>query len=220
MTESETENPRSARVGGDRRGSDRRRVERRAPLPVWRRPWALVGYGVLGALVLVILTRSLGSDEEDRTPMEVTRTVSPPPVAGGTPASASAPVLDAYTIAEFEGLVARGQEAEGQRVRTVLFCAATQSIALMSVDEVNRSIAELADSERRVPGAECKWSTDRNAPDFLLLIPPELTSAFAEAPEVRRGFVDRRRVVAEVEWLGRPDALALRTAGVLRRIGS
>lgn len=219
MTEAETENPRAARNGGDRRSGDRRREERRAPVPPWRRPWALVGYGVLGALALVIVTRSLGSDERRSEPVEVTRTVSPPPVAGGTPASASAPVLDAYTIAEFEGLVARGQEAEGQRVRTVLFCSPTQSMALMGVDEMNRSIAELADSERRVPGAECKWGTDRNAPDFLLLIPPDLTSAFAEAPEVRRGFVDRRRVVAEVEWLGRPDALALRTAGVLRRVG-
>lgn len=219
MTESDTEKPRAARGGGDRRGGDRRRVERRAPPPPWRRPWALVGYGVLGALALVMLTRALGSDDGDRRPVEVTRTVSPPPIAPGTPAGASAPVVDAYTIADFEGLIARGQDAEGQRVRAVLFCDATQSIALMSVDEMNRSIGELADSERRVPGAECKWGEDRTAPDFLLLIPPELTSAFAAAPVVRVGFVDRRRVVAEVEWLGRPDALALRTAGVLRRIG-
>lgn len=220
MTESDTEKPRAPRGGGDRRAGDRRRVERRAPPPPWRRPWALVGYGVLGALALVMLTRALGSDDESQAPVEVTRTVSPPPVAAGTPVGASAPVVDAHTIAAFEGLIARGQAAEGQRVRTVLFCDATRSIALMSVDEVNRSIANLADRERRVPGAECKWGQDRNAPDFLLLIPPEMTSTFAAAPVVRVGFVDRRRVAAEVEWLGRPDALALRTAGVLRRIGN
>jgi hypothetical protein len=29
--------------------------------------------------------------------------------------------------------------------------------------------------------------------------------------------VRRRRVVADIEWIGRSEALALRTAGVLRR---
>lgn len=220
MTESETENRDAPGSRGDRRGTDRRRQDRRSPVPPWRRPWAFVGYGVAAALVIVLLLRGLGSDDGAAAPMEVTRTTAPPAIADGTPAAAGAPVIDAHTVGDFERLIAQGSDAAGQRVRTVLFCGPTRSIALRRVDGVSRSIAELADSSRRVPGAECSWGADSNAPDFLLLVPSGQAQRFASMPEVRRGFVDRRRVVAEVEWLGRQDALALRTAGVLRRLGS
>ena len=39
---------------GDRRGPSRRRGDRRAPTPWWRRPWAYAGYGVIGALLLIL----------------------------------------------------------------------------------------------------------------------------------------------------------------------
>lgn len=203
--------------GGDRRGGDRRSDDRRSPPPPWRRPWAFVGYGVAAALLLVMFMRSLDGDAEPGPPLDVSTTLAPPRVAGTAPPAASAPVVDGPTVGDFERLLAEGEAAEGQRVRTVLFCAPTRVISLRDADEVTRSIAELADSRRRVAGAECKWSAADGAPDFLLLVPPELAERFAAMPVVRQGFISRRRVAAEVEWLGRPEALALRTAGVLRR---
>lgn len=220
MTEPETEKRGAPRGAGDRRGTERRRRDRRAPLPPWRRPWAFIAYGVVAALAAVLLLRGTGSDEGGAVPLEVTRTKAPPAIADGAPAAAASPVIDAHTVGDFERLVAQGSAAAGQRVRTVLFCGPTRSIALRSGDGVSRSIARLADASRRVPGAECAWGPESNAPDFLLLVPADMAERFASMPEVRRGFVDRRRVVAEVEWLGREDALALRTAGVLRRLGS
>lgn len=218
MTERETTGSEPTAAGGDRRGKERRRAERRNPPPPWRRPWAFVGYGVLAALAVVLLFSSMRSTPEVGDPLEVTTTMAPPRVSGDVPPASSAPVLDGYTVGEFERLLAEGEAAEGQRVRAVLFCEPTRVISLRDVDEVNRSVAALADARRRVPGAECKWSGDAGAPDFLLLVPPELAERFAAMPRVRQGFITRRRVGAEVEWLGRPESLALRTAGVLRRL--
>lgn len=218
MTEPERTAGESPRAGSDRRSDDRRRLERRTPPPPWRRPWAFVGYGVVAALAVVLIFRTVGSSPERGDPMEVSTTMAPPRMAGNAPPAAAAPVIDAYTVGEFERLLAEGEAVEGQRVRVVLFCESTRAIALMDVDEVNRSVVALADARRRVPGAECKWSGDAGAPDFLLLVPPDLAERFAETPRVRQGFITRRRVAAEVEWLGRPAALALRTAGVLRRL--
>ena len=67
-----------------------------------------------------------------------------------------------------------------------------------------------------MPGAECKWGTGVDAPDLLLLVPAHLAPAFAAAPEVQQSFVSRRSVRAELEWIGRSEALALRNVGVLR----
>lgn len=220
MTDSDIQQREAPRGSGDRRGKDRRRDDRRTPPPLWRRPWAYVGYGVVAALVLILLFSPDEQVAEPGTALEVSRTKAPPAVAEGQPAAAEAPVIDAHTVAAFEQLMAQGEAAVGQRVRTVLFCESTQGIALRGVDEVNRSVAVLADAARRVPGAECKWGSGVDAPNLLLLIPPDLAERFASMPEVRQGFVNRRRVAAEVEWLGRQDALALRTAGVLRRLES
>lgn len=206
--------------GGDRRSGDRRNDERRSPPPIWRRPWAFVGYGVVASLLLVLLMRSFRGSPEEGSALEVTTTMAPPRVAGGAPPAASDPVIEGFTIGEFEKLLAQGEAAEGQRVRTVLFCEPTRVISLRDADEVTRSVAELADARRRVAGAECKWSADEGAPDFLLLVPPDLAERFAGMPVVRQGFIRRRRVPAEVEWLGRPESLALRTAGVLRQLGN
>lgn len=217
MSESETRE-RGALRGGDRRGGDRRSDERRAPPPLWRRPWAFVTYGIVASLLVVLVMRSFRSTPEAGADLEVSTTLGPPRVADGAPPAAAAPMIDGYTVGDFERLLAEGEAAEGQRVRTVVFCEPTRVISLRDSDEVNRSVAELADARRRVPAAECKWSGDAAAPDFLLLVPPALAERFADSPVVRQGFVERRRVQAEVEWLGRPEALSLRTAAVLRRL--
>ena len=71
-----------------------------------------------------------------------------------------------------------------------------------------------------MPGAVCKWgpSGEVRREALLLLIPPALADEFAAAPEVTDNFVQRRRVVAEVEWVGRSETLALRTAAVFQRM--
>lgn len=211
-----------ARAAGDRRGADRRRVERRAPPPVWRRPWALVSYGVLGALAAVLLVSGLSGDDEEDLPDEVvTAPPAQPPTAEPSPQAAAAPPVEAFGAADFERLVIEGEAARGRRVRAQLYCDAPSPVALRpSAPRVESAVAELADAEGRVVGAACKWGArdDERRQDFLLLVPPALADEFAAAPVATDDFVRRRRILAEVEWVGRSDALALRTAGVLRRV--
>ncbi|HET7321845.1 MAG TPA: hypothetical protein VFI96_05060, partial [Longimicrobiaceae bacterium] len=131
--------------------------------------------------------------------------------------AAAAPPQDAYSAGDFERLLAEGPAAAGQRVRTTLYC---ESITLVNVvrepeTKVAPSLAALMDADGRVPAAECSWGASANAPDFLLLVPANLAERFAAAPVVTLGFVKRRKVNAEVQWLGRSEALALNTAGVL-----
>lgn len=210
------------RRGTDRRGGNRRQQDRRAPPPVWRRPWALVSYGVVGALALVLLVNGLrGGDDH---PVQGAVVNAPPVAPAPTPpsrAAAAAPVEDAYGAAGFEKLTIQGQAAVGRRVRTELFCDAPATVALNTqVTEVESAVAALRDAEGRVPGALCQWGSrgDARREDFLLLIPPALAADFAAAPVTTDDFVRRRRLVAEVEWIGPSQALALRTAGVLRRV--
>ncbi|HEV2131377.1 MAG TPA: hypothetical protein VGR27_09765 [Longimicrobiaceae bacterium] len=205
---------------GDRRKGDRRGVERRAPPPVWRRPWALVAYGVLGTLLLVLLVNRSGGETEEplrQAGTEIRTTPARTPVQARDPAAAAAPVQDARSAADFERLVAEGDAAVGQRIRVNLYCESIRTISLRSVEEMESGIAALADASNRVPGAECKWGerTDTSREDFLLLVPPDRAEVFANTPTVQDGFVRRKQVEAEVEWLGRSDALHLRTAGVL-----
>jgi hypothetical protein len=136
------------------------------------------------------------------------------------PVAANAPVEDAYGTGGFERLLAAGEAAVGQRVRTTLFCDQIRSVGLRSGDGVtaNRSIAESADAARRVPAAECRWGPEGSAAEILLIVPPALAERFASMPEVERAFVRRREVSAEVEWIGRSEALALRNVAVLRAI--
>ena len=94
--------------GGERRQNDRRRTDRRAPVPPWRRPWAYVGYGVGGALLLFIVL-SLETDAgEDQIAPEVRTTTAGPAVDSTRPAGAGAPVEDAYGAAGYERLLAEG----------------------------------------------------------------------------------------------------------------
>lgn len=205
---------------GDRRARDRRRSDRRTPAPLWRRPWAFVAYGVLGALIVVLAVR-LSGDPPVENGEEVGDVIAAPPTHDvdrtELPASA-APPLDARSPGAFAQLVAAGDEAVGQRVNTELYCNSITSLSLRTVPGMPTVVAELSDSGGRVPGAECKWGAATAAPDFLLLIPPSFADRFAAAPVVEEGFVRRRRLNVELEWLGRSEALALRNAGVLNEI--
>jgi hypothetical protein len=212
-------NRKGDRRGNDRRADDRRRSDRRNPPPPWRQPWAFVAYGVLAALVVFLLIPSGGADRAaEHQRAEVIDAPAVADVDRSTPAGADAPPVDAYGPADFERLLAEGDLAAGRRVNARLFCGGITAVALRSVPKVPGSVAALADSDGRVPAAECKWGAATAAPDFLLLVPAPLAERFAAAPEVEQGFVRRRRVDAEVEWVGRSDAMALRTTGVLREL--
>lgn len=209
---------RGDRRDADRRSGDRRRTDRRFPTPLWRRPWAYAAYGVAGALLLMLVFGVFGGDDERRETGEVVTVMAPPPVDPNAPAAAGAPVQDAYGVGDFERLLAEGESAVGQRVRTQVFCEPIAPVTLRDVDAVVRSVAELADTNRRVPAAPCRWGATESAPEFLLLVPPALAERMAMAPEVTQGFIRRRRLDVEVEWIGRSEALSLRNVAVLREI--
>ncbi|HEX5726687.1 MAG TPA: hypothetical protein VFX98_14525 [Longimicrobiaceae bacterium] len=202
----------------DRRAGDRRQLERRRPPPPWRRPWAFVAYGVVATLVGVLALRAMGDDEPDLPAGEITE--APPPAPAVVPAVRRDSVSEAaYTAADFERLMVEGPAAIGRRVRAELWCEAPDQVALSDVEQVEAQIAPLIDQARRtVPAAECKWGRrdDARREDFLLLIPPALAGQFATAPEASDDFIRRRRLLAEVEWLGRSPALATRTVGVFQ----
>lgn len=209
---------------GDRRGGDRRALERRAPPPLWRRPWALVSFGVLGALVVVGVLRALGGGD-DSAEMTGTLTPAPAPEVATAPAPQPPPAaaLDsAFGAQGMERLVIEGDEAHGKRVLTELFCEAPSPVALTPPPsgQVEAPVAALADAARRVPAADCKWGArdDQRREDFVLLVPTEMAEPFAAARVINDDFVQRRRLVAEVEWIGRSPSLALRTVGILRGV--
>jgi hypothetical protein len=205
---------------GDRRGNDRRRVERRAPAPPWRRPWALVSYGVLGALALVMLLNGFGDDDppaaRDEALVEKQSDEGTAVEAPNPQATASGPE-DAYGSAGFERLVVAGDAATGKIVRTELYCEAVQNFTVIGGHTAPRSVASLI-REGVVPAARCRWGnpSEPRREEFLLLVPPALATQFASTPVVQDNFVERRRVTAEVEWVGLSEALARRTAGVFR----
>ncbi|MBW3570245.1 MAG: hypothetical protein KY467_03990 [Gemmatimonadetes bacterium] len=222
MSQETDEGAQHAPRAGDRRGNERRRVERRAPPPPWRRPWALVAYGVVGTLALVLLLNGMGSDEpvapDDETLVERTSDGATE-VAPANPQATAAGPENAYGTAGFERLVVEGEAAVGKVVRTELFCAAPQSFTIVAGHRAPQSVASLI-QEGKVPAAVCKWgpSGEPRREDLLLLVPPERAEEFAAAPVVNDNFVERRRVVAEVEWVGRSETLALRTAAVFLRM--
>ena len=224
MSQQTEEGPQHPPRAGDRRGNDRRRVERRSPPPPWRKPWALVAYGVVGTLALVMLLGGLGGDDEpvaaqrdeqlEERPAEGTTQVAP-----ANPQVAAAGPEDAYGTAGFERLVVEGEAAIGKTVRTELFCAAPQNFTIVTGHRAPRSVAALIQGGQ-VPAAVCKWgpSGEPRREDLLLLVPPAQAEEFAAAPVVDDNFVERRRVVAEVEWVGRNETLALRTGAVFLRM--
>lgn len=220
MTEQESVTPSGDRAGDrrqqDRRSDERRRDDRRTPPPPWRKPAAYVAYGSVGALVLVLMLRSLGSD--DPQPIDAateTELLGEPPPEPAVDASGA---REAFTTGQYERLLTEGQNAVGQMVRTELYCGSVAPIATRDVQAAGGSLAALVDAEGRVAGAECRWGREGRTSDFLLIVPPGLAEEFARAPEVELNFVRRRVIQANVEWLGRSEPLALRTAGVLREI--
>jgi hypothetical protein len=204
--------------GGDRRTGERRRTERRAPLPLWRRPWALVAYRVLGTLLIVaVINRSRPAAETPALDREAT-----PDGTGGSgvpaPVSMAAPE-EARSPAHLERLLAEGEAARGRYLRVELYCSTLGQVSLRTAEYVEPAVSEVRDGSNRVPAAECKWGSrqgDEPRGDVLLIVPPELVTAFAAAPSVDDGFITRRRVEGVVEWLGRPESLALRYSVVLR----
>ena len=202
---------------GDRRGPERRRVDRRAPPPLWRRPWAYIAYGVAGAIILMLALRGGGRDEAAVSGGLQTTTALPAVDTSGLPA-ARAPVQPANSTGDYERLLAQGERVAGQRVHTVLYCGPMRSVSLIAGTSISPPIAKLADPRGQVPGAECKWGSGADAPDLFLLVPPRLAIEFAATREVEIGFMRRRRVPAEVEWIGRSEALALRIVGVLTAV--
>ncbi len=221
MNSSSGSNEEEARPrGGDRRRRDRRKSDRRAPVPPWRRPWAYVGYGVAAALVLVLLF-SLGDDDGNSMAATDVTDRTPPPAVDSTALGATgAAVIDAFGESDFAALLAEGEAAQGRRVRTLLYCRPIRQVTLRTGSEivVNASVAEQADAAGQVPAADCQWGGESSAPEVLLIVPPSLAGGFASTPEVELGFVRRREVSAEVEWIGRSVALALRNVVVLREI--
>lgn len=206
------------RYGGDRRAKDRRRNDRRtegrrAPPPPWRRPSAFVAYGVIAALILVF---ALGNfdDEEPEGVMEAAAPEAVDPLADRSPI-AGPPQAEAFTVAEFERLVAEGEAAVGRVVEAELYCGSISPISLREIESADPRLLAVADSEYRVPGAECRWSRESRSTDFLLVVPPQFAADVASAPEVELNFVNRRRIPANVIWLGRSGALSLRYAGIL-----
>ncbi|HEX6041544.1 hypothetical protein [Longimicrobium sp.] len=206
---------------GDRRGTDRRRVERRAPPPMWRRPWALVSYGVVGAFALVLLWNTATRRDEPQGARDEALVEKQPTtgtvVAADNPQATASGTEDAYGSAGFERLVVQGEGAVGKVVRTELYCEAPQNFTVIQGHTAPRSVASLI-QEGRVPAARCRWGapSEPRREEFLLIVPPDLVDEFSAAPVVQDNFVERRRVRAEVEWVGRSQTLALRTAGVFR----
>ena len=112
-----------------------------------------------------------------------------------------------------------GEAAVGKVVRAELFCEAPQDFTIIAGHTAPRSVASLI-LGGRVRGSACKWgpSGEPRREDLLLIVPPAQAQEFAAAPVVTDNFVERRRVVAEMEWVGRSETLALRTAAVFRRM--
>jgi hypothetical protein len=214
MADQTQEVPRERRRG-DRRAGGRRRTDGASG---WRVSKAQAAVAAVGVLVLVLLVRGLtGSDDEPEGQAVGSEldTTEPAPTAALARPSA---IREVYTVAEFEGLLAEGDAAVGQTIRTELYCGSISQVTVRSTQTVNPSIAQLAGTDGRVAAAECRWSRDSLSSELLLVVPPNLAEDFARAPEVEINFVTRRQVPAEIEWLGRSEELSLRNAAVLRLI--
>jgi hypothetical protein len=205
----------------DRRRRDRRKSDRRLPVPVWRKPWALVGYGVVGAFAVVGLFRLANGGGERRSNAPLVTTPAAP-VAESKPVQERRTVEAAYTTADFERLVIEGPAAVGKRVRAELFCEAPSRISVRRDIPVEAPIAPLVDAEGHAAAAECRWGRagDQRREDFVLIVPSALAARFSAAPVTTDDFVQRRHLFAEVEWVGRSQALDLRTGGVLRDVAA
>lgn len=219
MTDSQPEAPRGPRTG-ERRGTDRRKTDRRDPIPFWRKPIALVGYGVAGALLLVMLLGGLRGGDKGvaRDERLSSSTGAANPAVEDEPARPPprAPE-DAYGQAGYDRLTVEGQASIGRLVKTELFCQSPRTFTIVSGDTVRRALGDLIQNGV-IPAAECRWgsASDAKREAFLLIVPPAHARDFANTPVVTEAFVERHRVVALVEWIGPTQALALRPAGIMR----
>jgi hypothetical protein len=203
----------------DRRSQDRRSPAGRAGAPWWRTRWLYGVAAVLGLAAVVLLLRGGGDEpaERDIQPEDLAR-ATPMPIADTLPPPAGDLPTTVAGAGDYERLVAEGEAAVGRRVVVQLYCEGVNSVSLRVEVQVPASVAALTDAAGRVPAARCRWGRPGEGPDFLLLVPPELATEFGNAPEIEESFVRRKRVRGEIEWIGRSDALALRTAGVLHDI--
>jgi hypothetical protein len=207
----------------DRREVDRRRGDRRAGLSRWRGPLAYAGYGAVATILAVAGLHGLDSPAPEGPALAAAMEIEPmadiaPAAARPAPPSPTIP-RQAFTLADFEVLLAEGESAVGQTVQAELYCQSIAPVAIRAtLNGPGAALIDIVDAEGRVGGAECRWSNESRTSDFLLVIPPDLAEAFTAMPEVELNFVQRRRVRASVEWLGRSDPLSLRIAGVLRAI--
>lgn len=225
MTRNRESNETSEDAGGDRRhadrrGAQRRRNDRRALAPPWRRPAAYIAYGVASSLLAIVGFRGIVWPTT-RTPPSPTRLEAiavPASAEGGTPTTAPTNTRDGRSVSEYEILLAEGESALGQVVRTDLYCQTISQMSLRQSPTTGHRLNEVADSEGRVGVAECRWGDASRGADFFLVIPSDLAASFTEIPEEEMSFVLRRKVAARVEWLGRSEALSLRTAGILRAL--
>jgi hypothetical protein len=172
----------------------------------------------LGVLGLVLLFRGCGGDDTPAPAGPIAP--APPPIATTPVPTQKGPVQQALRTADFERLTLEGERARGRIVQAQLYCDAPTPVALSpSSDTVEAAIAPLVDrAASRVPGATCLWGAqdDPRREEFLLLVPPELASQFTSEPVTLDGYVRRRKVIANVEWIGKSRALALQTVGIFR----
>ncbi|HEX6751335.1 MAG TPA: hypothetical protein VF092_28850 [Longimicrobium sp.] len=168
-------------------------------------------------LLLFLVFRGGGSNEPSG-PVAPIRPAPPPLDTTHTPRQGGR-VEQAMTTGDFERLTLEGDRAVGRIVQAQLYCEAPAQVAIESTDSVEAPIAAIADSAtNRVSAADCKWGAqdDPRREDFLLLVPVQLADEFSRQPVALDGFVRRRRLIANVEWIGRSRALALQSVGIFR----
>src|SRR5690606_30362269 len=117
-----------------------------------------------------------------------------PEVGATALAAPPAPTREAFSAAEYEALLAEGDAAVGAVVRTELFCGPLTQVTVREGVAMHPTIRAMVDAEGRVAATDCRWSRESLSSDLSLVVPPELTSDFANAPTVEISFVTRRRI--------------------------
>ncbi|HSU17635.1 hypothetical protein [Longimicrobium sp.] len=195
-------------------------MERRAPPPPWRTPWAFAGYGAGVVLLLVIGLRGCGGGGDRQAGPSGPIAPAPAPLdTSHTPRQTGRQVEMAMSTGDYERLTLEGDRAKGRIVKAQLYCDEVDQAALENSDSIEAPIAAIADSvAHRVSAASCKWGAqdDPRREDFLLLVPHDLAPQFSSQPVTLDGYVRRRRLIANVEWIGKSRALALQTVGIFR----
>ena len=114
-------------------------------MPIWRRSWAYVGYGVIGAFLIVVVSRMIEDEQPSLSADDIATETRGLAVDTSQMAAATAPPREAMGAAGYETLVAEGARAEGQRVVTQLYCEPVASVSLKPDAVLNESVAGVAD---------------------------------------------------------------------------